>query len=589
MTTTASAEPGPGPGGAVLRVGAAGEVVVVEAGDPGDVPGSLLRLAAGALVTAAGELRVIAPGPPDLRVLVRPGEATVLLATEPVEALPHGLSRRELDVLTLLVAGLPNAGIARRLAIGARTVGTHVDRVLRKLGVEARAAAATRALDEGLVVVPLPGGTAGFEHLRLGRALAAAVLPSPGRRSRRRPGPVRRRPLRLGAAVPLTGVAAGDGQEMVRGARLAVEEINAAGGVGGRSVDLRVTDVDPQDADAVRRGFGALLDDDVDVLTSGYLARQDVAHDVAAASGVPYLHAATSGLMEERVRGDPARFARVFQVCPSDVHYGPHFVAYVSRLRDRGLWRPSSRRLTVLAQDSWELIDFGLDRAAELAAAAGWELVVETPPGGHWAAAGAAAAVGDAAAVMVGSYLVDDHVAFVEGFRAAPAPSPSLVYAIYAPSVPEFRARLGRRADGILWATTTGTYPDRLGHAFASRYTARFGVLPGRSHAGIAYDRTRLVADAWASADFRDFGAVAARLRAGVHRGVNGSYAFDGPGQTAYGWEGEVGGDPSLAQAHLVHQIQDGRHRVVSPRPYADGAFRTPPWITGREVTGRSG
>ncbi len=581
MGATASRGPGPGPGpgpapgGAVLRVGADGEVALVEAGDPRDVPAALRLLAAGSLVASAGELRVLAAGPPALRVLVRPDEATALLATEPVEVLPHGLSRRELDVLTLLVAGLANAAIARRLAIGARTVGTHVDRVLRKLVVETRAAAATRALDEGLVVVPLPGGAEGFEHLRLGRALAADVgCATPARR----PRVVRRRPLRLGAAVPLTGIAAGDGQEMVRGARLAVEEINAVGGVGGRSVDLRVVDVDPQDADAVRLGFGALLDADVDVLTSGYLARQDVAHDVAAASGLPYLHAATSGVMEDRVSEDPGRFSHVFQVCPSDVHYGPRFVAFVSALRDRGSWRPSSNRLLVLAQDSWELIDFGLERAADVAAAAGWELTVRTPAGGHWAAAGVGAAAEEPAAVMVGSYLVDDHVAFVEGFRATP--SPSLLYAIYAPSVPEYRARLGRRADGVLWATTTGTYPDRLGHAFAARYAARFGVLPGRSHAGIAYDRTRLVAEAWAGADFRDFGAVADRLRATVHRGVNGSYALDGPGQTAQGWEGDVDVDPSLAQAHLVHQIQDGRHRVVSPRPYADGTFRLPPWIT---------
>ncbi len=572
MTTTASAGPEVVPGGAVLRVSAAGEVAVVEAGDPRDVPAALLRLAAGALTVSAGELRVLAPGPPVLRVLIRPDEATVLLATDPVEELPHGLSRRELDVLTLLVAGLPNAGVARRLAIGARTVGTHVDRVLRKLGVDTRAAAATRALDEGLVVVPIPGGAGGFEHLRLGRALAAEIgVP------RRRPRTVRRRPLRVGAAVPVTGVAAGDGQEMVRGARLAVEELNAAGGIGGRSLDLRVVDVDPQDADAVRRGFGSLLDADVDVLTSGYLARQDVAHEVAALSGVPYLHAATSGVMEERVSEDPGRFSHVFQVCPSDVHYGPRFVAFVSALRDRGAWRPPSNRLLVLAQDSWELIDFGLARAADLAAAAGWDLQVEAP-GGHWAAAGAGVAAGEPAAVMVGSYLVDDHVAFMEGFRGDP--SPALVYAIYAPSVPEYRARLGRRADGVLWATTTGTYPDRLGHAFAARYAARFGVLPGRSHAGIAYDRTRIVAQAWAAAeDFRDFTAVADRIRSTVHRGVNGAYVFDGPGQTAHGWEGDTTRDPSLAQAHLVHQIQDGRHRVVSPRPYADGAFRLPPWV----------
>ena len=180
----------------------------------------------------------------------------------------------------------------------------------------------------------------------------------------------------------------------------------------------------------------------------------------------------------------------------------------------------------------------------------------------------------------MGSYLVDDHVAFVEGFRAHGGSG--LIYGIYAPSVPEFRSRLGPLADGVLWATTTGTYPDRFGRDFAARYTRRFGIVPGRSHAGIAHDRVRLVAGAWAATDFRDFSAVAAHLRRSVFRGVNGAYSFDTPGQTAQTWSGDGTGDPSLAQAHLVHQIQHGRQRVVSPPTYADGDFVSPSGAPGR-------
>ncbi|MFI6704368.1 SDR family NAD(P)-dependent oxidoreductase [Streptomyces sp. NPDC050509] len=39
----------------------------------------------------------------------------------------------------------------------------------------------------------------------------------------------------------------------------------------------------------------------------------------------------------------------------------------------------------------------------------------------------------------------------------------------------------------------------------------------------------------------------------------------------------ELTPDPSIGQAHLVHQIQDGRHRILAPSPYADGRFRPPP------------
>ncbi len=72
-----------------------------------------------------------------------------LAAVEPAADV-HGLTRRELEVLTLLGAGDTNDAIARRLVISPRTAGKHVERVLEKLAAPTRAAAAVRAAREGL-------------------------------------------------------------------------------------------------------------------------------------------------------------------------------------------------------------------------------------------------------------------------------------------------------------------------------------------------------------------------------------------------------------------------------------------------------
>jgi DNA-binding NarL/FixJ family response regulator len=61
-----------------------------------------------------------------------------------------GLSQRERAVLALLVEGLPNKLIARRLEISEKTVKSHMTRIFRELGVTDRTQAALWAERHGL-------------------------------------------------------------------------------------------------------------------------------------------------------------------------------------------------------------------------------------------------------------------------------------------------------------------------------------------------------------------------------------------------------------------------------------------------------
>ncbi|GFG52017.1 DNA-binding response regulator [Mycolicibacterium agri] len=62
----------------------------------------------------------------------------------------HGLTQRESEILSLVVNGLSNRGIANKLVIGDETVKTHLRSIYRKLGVNDRTGAVATALREGI-------------------------------------------------------------------------------------------------------------------------------------------------------------------------------------------------------------------------------------------------------------------------------------------------------------------------------------------------------------------------------------------------------------------------------------------------------
>jgi len=88
--------------------------------------------------------------------LVKPYAPDELLArvrlleerSRPLAGVTSKLTRRETEVLRLLAQGLTQDDIAGRLTISPKTVGTHIEHVLRKLGVHSRAQAVALAFRE---------------------------------------------------------------------------------------------------------------------------------------------------------------------------------------------------------------------------------------------------------------------------------------------------------------------------------------------------------------------------------------------------------------------------------------------------------
>jgi len=75
-----------------------------------------------------------------------------LIQTEPSEPSPSkDLTRRELEVLSLLVKGMSNPEIAGKLSVSRATVKSHVSSILSKLDVSNRAEAIALAIEHKIV------------------------------------------------------------------------------------------------------------------------------------------------------------------------------------------------------------------------------------------------------------------------------------------------------------------------------------------------------------------------------------------------------------------------------------------------------
>ena len=87
------------------------------------------------------------------RVVVRevavPAPATFTLNKEKLAAI--GMTRRELEILELIAAGLSNKEIAQRVFVSENTVKTHSSRVFEKLGARRRTQAVQLAQEMGLI------------------------------------------------------------------------------------------------------------------------------------------------------------------------------------------------------------------------------------------------------------------------------------------------------------------------------------------------------------------------------------------------------------------------------------------------------
>ena len=422
-------------------------------------------------------------------------------------------------------------------------------------------------------------GAAGVAGLVIGGGVIGAITSSSGSSDS---GTTKNTsPITIGGAFPLTGVSAGDGVEGKRALEMAANDLNEAGGVLGRKVETVALDIESDLVpDKIRNVLQRLVNENnVAMVSMVFCDYVNSGWDPVVTKGVPLFHVNASIVNTGWVAEDPATRGMIFESCPNETWYGPNLVGLLARLQADGKWTPKQKTVAIATStDPYSLLianNFrdGIQKA-------GWKVVVfekVTAPLSEWGPVLAKIRAASPALVVNTDWLATDLAAFTKQFMGSP--TPSLVYEQFGPSTPEYLELAGDAANGVLWSTTVGVLPDKMGDEFRARFDTTYGVKMGFSTAGAIYDQVMLWAQAAGMAgDAEDYPSVVNWIKSGIHRGIVGTARFDPTDNQAIPYPAAVN-DPSLGMPLLSFQIQNGEQICIDPFPYPTGEFQLPPQL----------
>jgi len=378
--------------------------------------------------------------------------------------------------------------------------------------------------------------------------------------------------IKIGMVAPLTGSFADEGNEMARGVEMAVEELNAKGGLLGKKLEIIKGDVGDFSAEKIVSVAERIIHrDKVDFIVTQYLG--GVA-DVKAfgGTGIPYLNMDTSQAEADLIKENIDKYWNIFQTCPPESKYAPAIIDFMLRVfpKATGYKYPNNKIGLVTMIRAYN------DRISaafrELVKKYNWELAVDekTPTGTvEWGPVLTKIRQEKPAIVFFNDHVPADEVSFLDQFHTNP--TKSLVFIQYGPSNPAFISLGKEKTNGIFWGTLFAPYGPK-GEVWQDRYRKKYKEEPGVGTAAGTYTSTMIWAEAVKRVgDVKDYKEVCRVVRESSFNITGNNHVFDPSNQTAIVGEG--------LSAFLVYQVQNLKHQLVSPIPYATAKMQAPPWM----------
>lgn len=382
--------------------------------------------------------------------------------------------------------------------------------------------------------------------------------------------------IKIGLLTPLTGPASADGQEFQRGAQMAVDEVNAAGGIGGNTFELVIGDVKDSSSGNVTSAVERLLGDkDVQFMLTGYASLTNFEIDNMAEADMPYMLSATSQQTRDIIAPHPDKYPCCWSMTPSFDAYNTDVTKLVENLEAAGKLEAPKKTVAIISSDNAysKSISEGMKKTF---AGKGWTIAVdEMVPFGEvtdWRSILAKVRQNPPDVVINTDYLPGNEASFLNQFLEQP--TKSLVFLQYAPSVPEFVKLTGKNSNGVVYDLLGGplTTPKNPRAAeVAAKFKAKYNAESGAYGIGL-YEQMYVYFDAVKKAgDPADHKAIEKALSETDKQIASGRLKFDPATHLA------MQGDDYIPITFF--QIWDGDRVLISPEKYATGVFKTQPWM----------
>lgn len=382
--------------------------------------------------------------------------------------------------------------------------------------------------------------------------------------------------VKIGLLAPLTGPASADGQEFQRGAQLAIDEMNAAGGINGMTFELAVGDVKDQSAGNVTSAVERLLGDpEVHFMLTGYASVSNFEIDTMAEAEMPYILAAGSQQTRDIIAPSPEDYMCCWSWTPSFDAYNTDVTSFVEKLAAEGKIELPTKKVAIISSDNAysKTISEGMKKTF---AEQGWTITVdEIVPFGEvtdWRSILAKVREDVPDLVINTDYLPGNSASFLNQFLEQP--TKSLVFLQYAPSVPEFVQLTGEKSNGVIYNLLGGPLVSPKNPRAAEvggKFQDAYGVESGTY--GVAlYEIVNVYFDALKKVgDPADHAAIMEAISETDRQTVAGRLKFDPATHLA------MQGDDYIPLTFF--QIWDGERALISPEAYATGEFKPQPWM----------